>query len=129
MMDIVIICAFAMFSAVMCLWLKTDTSEIRFLLTAVSCIVILLKTVGSLSGIIAEIRSLFTISGLDPEYLRILLKGLGICHITGFTSGVCRDSGESALAEQTVIAGKTALVLLALPMLETLICFLKSLLQ
>ncbi|MBO4867681.1 MAG: stage III sporulation protein AD [Ruminococcus sp.] len=128
-MNIVIICAFAVVSAVMCKTVNNDRS-IAIVLTLAASAVIFMKAVASMSGIIAQMRSLFFAQGgSDPEYMRILLKGLGICYITSFASGICRDSGESTLAEHTVLAGKTALLLVALPMLETLIGIVKTLLM
>jgi stage III sporulation protein AD len=129
MMDIVLICSFAVISTVMCLSIRRDAQEIRLLLTAAAAVVIFLKAAGSLSGIIAEMRSMFTEGDIDPEYLRILLKGLGICHVTSFAAGICRDSGEPTLAEQTMTAGKTALLLTALPLLEALLTIVRTLLQ
>ena len=128
-MNIVIICAFAVVSAVICKTVSNDRS-IAIVLTLAASAVIFMKAAGSMSGIIAEMRSLFLVhSGTEPEYLRIILKGLGICYITSFASSICRDSGESTLAEQTIIAGKTALLLISLPMLETLIGIVKALLM
>ena len=60
--------------------------------------------------------------------MRILLKALGICYLTDFASGICRDSGENTLASQTLMAGKTALLITSLPMLEALIGVIKTLL-
>ncbi|MBE6868485.1 MAG: stage III sporulation protein AD [Ruminococcus albus] len=128
-MNIVIICAFAVVSAVICKSVGNDRS-IALVLTLAASAVIFMKAAGSMGGLIAQMRSLFYAQGgTDPEYIRILLKGLGICYITSFASGICRDSGESTLAEQTVLAGKTALLLIILPMLETLIGIVRTLLM
>ena len=47
-----------------------------------------------------------------------MLKGLGICYLTQLASDICRDSGEGTLAVQSEMAGKTALLLISLPLFE-----------
>ena len=63
---------------------------------------------------------LYEKAGTDEEYLTILFKALGICYITQFASDICKDCGENTLAVQAEIAGKIALMLLALPLFGTL---------
>lgn len=127
-MNILALCAFAIVSAVLCKTLEADGREIKLVLVIGAASLIFLKAASSLGGIIAEIRSLFEESNVDPQYVRILLKGLGICYVTSFTVSICRDSGENTLAEQTLLAGKIALLIVSLPMLEGLIEIVKTLL-
>ena len=54
-------------------------------------------------------------------YLEILWKALGICYITGIAGDLCQDCGESALAKTVELWGRLSLVLLSLPLLETLL--------
>ena len=51
----------------------------------------------------------------------ILWKALGICYITGIAGDLCQDCGESALAKTVELWGRLSLVLLSLPLLETLL--------
>lgn len=75
----------------------------------------------SISPITVAVSSLFSRSGLDSGYLAVLIKALGICYITQFAYDICKDSGENAIATQIELAGKIALLLLALPLLNTLV--------
>lgn len=127
-MDIVGICAFALTAVFVCKSVESDAREIKLLLVTVAAVIIFVKSAGSLGSIFAEIRSLFYEGDADPQYVRILLKALGICYLTDFASGICRDSGENTLASQTLMAGKTALLITSLPMLEALIGVIKTLL-
>ena len=126
-MDVIAVCAFAVISVVLCKTVESDARDIKLLMVIGGAAIIFLKAAGSLGGIIAEIRSLFVQSDVDPEYVRILLKGLGVCYVTNFTVSICRDSGENTLADQTLLAGKVALLIISLPMLEGLIEIVKTL--
>ena len=73
-----------------------------------------------ISPIAETIYVLYEKAGADDEYLTILFKALGICYITQFAGDICRDCGENTLAVQTELAGKIALMLLALPLFNSL---------
>ena len=67
---------------------------------------------------IERIEDMYSKISADETYLTIMLKGLGICCLTQLASDICRDSGEGTLAVQAEMAGKTALLILALPLFE-----------
>jgi stage III sporulation protein AD len=48
----------------------------------------------------------------------ILFKTLGLCFLAQFAADSCRDAGENALASKVELAGKLAIVILALPLFE-----------
>lgn len=48
----------------------------------------------------------------------ILLKAVGAAYVTDFTAQLCRDAGETSIAEKTELAGKVVIFLMALPILE-----------
>ena len=51
----------------------------------------------------------------------ILVKALGIAFLTEIAAGVCRDSGENTLASWVETAGKLEMILLSLPLIETVL--------
>ena len=52
------------------------------------------------------------------EYGLVLFKALGVCLITQLASDACKDAGETALASKAELAGKAALLVLALPLFQ-----------
>ncbi|MCD8219931.1 MAG: stage III sporulation AC/AD family protein, partial [Ruminococcus sp.] len=58
---------------------------------------------------------------LPGSYLAILWKALGVCYLTGIAGDLCRDCGETALAQMAELWGRLSLVLLSLPLLEALL--------
>ena len=59
----------------------------------------------------------------------VLLKALGISFVTEIASGVCRDSGEVSLATWVDMAGKTALLMQALPLIREVLATAKEFLS
>lgn len=62
-------------------------------------------------------------------YLRLMLKVLGITVITQFVADICRDNGESALATATETAAKISIMVLILPLFETVISIVNGLVK
>lgn len=62
------------------------------------------------------VTSLASSAGIDDKYLKIILKALGICIVGDFSSSVCKDCGESALAQNSELVCKCSIILTALPL-------------
>lgn len=52
-----------------------------------------------------------------PEYVFVMLKGLGAALITHFCASVCREYGKPSLADSVELAGKLEILLLCFPLL------------
>lgn len=57
----------------------------------------------------------------DGETWTILLKALGIAFLTETAASVCRDSGEGGMAGWVEMAGKLEILLLAFPLIRTVL--------
>lgn len=128
-MDIIVITAFCITAALAGSLIKNDAPAIKLALTAVAAIMVFIKTASSLDGIISQIRQLFFEGGVDTEYVKILLKGVGICYLTALCTDICRDCGENTLASQITLAGKIAVMMISLPLFVSIIGIVKSLLD
>lgn len=58
--------------------------------------------------------------GDDHQYIRLLLKIVGISYISEFCGGMCQDAGYQALGRQVEIAGKFCILMTGLPIFYTL---------
>ena len=54
-------------------------------------------------------------------HMELLLKALAIALVCNSTSALCRDCGESALADKAELAGKVAILSLCIPLLVQLL--------
>lgn len=90
---------------------------------AVGLIAGALLMTASLSGslpLFRELESLLAASGMSGEYVTVLFKALGVCLLTQLASDACRDAGEQGLSAKAELAGKLALLTLALPLFRKL---------
>ena len=63
------------------------------------------------------------------EDISIVFKAMGISLLTGFVNDIATDSGNKALANQIVFAGKIAIVALALPIFIQVMELIKQMIK
>ena len=59
--------------------------------------------------------------GLEPGYLEILIKIVGISYICEFTSNICREAGFPTVAGQVEISGKLTMMVISMPILFAIV--------
>lgn len=74
-----------------------------------------------IKDVIDFFSSYASVSGVGENYIKIILKAVGIAVLTQFTADICRDSGQNALAGKVELGGKLFITILAIPMAEALI--------
>lgn len=77
-----------------------------------------------LEGAENAITALFALSDtmdVDAVLLETLLKALGICILSQITANICKDCGETALSTGVEMAGRMAVLIMALPIASELI--------
>lgn len=115
--------------AVLTLVLKQKSGEYAFAVVVVTSIIILLFAVKTVAEPISLIFEKLNDSGVKTEYFKIALKAVGIAYITDFIADASRDAGQTSIASKAELAGKSAIFLLSVPVLmsvlETAIGFIK----
>ena len=118
--NLIPICGICVAASILCSLFSNFGKEYSIYIKLASGAAVLSIVIFYVSPITETLYMLYEKAGTDEEYLTILFKALGICYITQFASDICKDCGENTLAVQAEIAGKIALMLLALPLFGTL---------
>lgn len=119
-MKIVSVAGICIAAAVLCKLFSDSGKEYALYIKLAAAAAVMSVIIIFVSPIAETVRSIYSRAGADEEYLTVLFKALGICYITQFTCDVCKDSGENALATQAELAGKISLMIIALPLFESL---------
>ncbi len=90
--------------------------ELAMLLSLLTGAVLLLAVLGKVFGVVDLLEALGRRSGVDGGQIGVLLKVIGIAYVADFGTAVLRDAGEAALAQKVELAGKAAILLLAIPL-------------
>ncbi len=123
------ILAILLVSCAVCLVLKERNGEYALLTAITAGVIVSLMLLKNLAEPINAIRESLESYGVNTEYFKVALKAVGIGYITSFIADSCRDSGQTSLASKAELAGKTAIFVLSVPLiisvLKTAIGFIK----
>ena len=115
-MSILSIAGIAVVAAALCAMLRRYNAEYAVLTGVGAGILITVQILLSVEPAVASIMAL--LSSVQGGYLLVVLKALGVCLLAQFSADACLDAGEKALASRVEVAGRIAVVVLALPLFE-----------
>lgn len=95
--------------------------EYGYLVAVSTSLLIFSYGVSKISIIAEEVQTFEEAIGLQHEYMVILLKMAGIAYLSQFAVSLCRDAGQGAIAGQISFAGKISMLIISLPILESLV--------
>lgn len=100
---------------------KNTRSEFATYISVAACIIILFIGTSKLTSIIEGITKIQSYIKINPTYLSILLKIVGITYIAEFASALCKDAGHSAISNQIELVGKLTILAISMPILLALL--------
>ena len=112
------------------LWiiLSKQGKEYALILSLGACTLVLLVVFQFFEPIIALLRKLEVLGDLNPQWLNVMLKALGIGLVVEVCSLVCADAGNAALGKTMQILGAVAVLWLSIPLINSLIDLLQQIL-
>ncbi|HHW48570.1 MAG TPA: stage III sporulation protein AD [Clostridiaceae bacterium] len=120
-MDILQIVGLCLVATVIIIVLKSYRPEIAIQISIVTGIVVFFLVVAKLTAVIDLLKELTSRANIDMSYVNILLKIIGIAYIAEFGAEVCRDAGETSIASKIELAAKVIIVVLAVPIMTSLL--------
>lgn len=126
-MNIAAIVGVGITAAALAALLRRFGGEYGLFVSLGACVVILFAVFTSFQPLIALVDELAAETGTQSEYIAILLKALAVCIVTRLASECCRDSGEGAIASKLELAGRTAVLLVAVPLFRAILETVKGL--
>lgn len=119
--EILQIVGLGLVATILIIVLKAQRPEIAIQVSIITGIVVFLLVVSKLTAVIRLLDSYARKANIDMMYLTVLLKIIGIAYIAEFGAEVCKDAGESSIASKIEIAGKVIIVVLAVPIITSLL--------
>ena len=120
-MDVFKIVGIAIVGCVCTLLLKNTQSQYAMLSSLATGIIILIIALSSFSKVILSFQAIIDKTGVNSSLFSSLLKIIGIGYITEYSQSVCDDFECASIGKKVSFAGKIAIFLLALPIIENLI--------
>ena len=118
----------AFITAVAVLLVRGMKPELAVAITIAGSVILLLfvfEVFRESIGIFSEIAEM---TGLDATIVKTLLKMVGIGYLVEFSAGVLNDFGQNSLADKLIFCGKILVLILAVPILESVLGLISDLL-
>ena len=119
--EIIKIIAIGLISLVIIIILKQYKPEFAIYISIIAGVIILYMVINQLEGIINLLKTISSKSGINNQFLELLLKITGIAFLTEFAINLCKDSGETAIASKIEIGSKVIIVSMSIPIISSLL--------
>ena len=119
-MEIFQVVAIGLIATILSVLIRDEKPEIGMYIGLVAGIIIFLFMVPRIQSVIEILGSLTNKISIDSVYLTIVLKIVGIAYIAEFGAQICRDAGEGVMASKIEFAGKILIMVMAVPILVSL---------
>ena len=128
-MEIFRIIGVAFVTAVAAIVLKSSKPELSFAVTVTGVVIILIFVADMLQNTVNITSSIEGMKGIENGLIQILLKIVGIGYITEFSAGLLNDFGSNAIADTVTLAGKLTILVLSLPVIESVLGLIRGFLE
>ncbi|MBR5773278.1 MAG: stage III sporulation protein AD [Clostridia bacterium] len=119
MLIIKVVCV-VMIAAFLSVIVRQYRAEYSLFIALGAGVIVWMMLSDTFSRAVESIRLMLSGTGIDNDYISIVFKSLGICILTQIACDICRDCNESALATKTELAGKIAILAVAMPMITSI---------
>ena len=119
--DFLSIVALGIMATLIIITLKQQSKEFALIVSLIASILIFFFIVEKAQGVFSFAENLLKLTKIPSDSFALLLKVLGLAYLTQFSSDLCKDAGETALASKLEIAGKITILLLSIPIFEKII--------
>lgn len=120
-MEITKIIGIGIISLILIIIIKQYRPEFAVYISLISGALILILVLNKASGIINLLTNLANKTSLNQDFLYLLIKITGIAFLTEFATSICKDSGETAIANKIDIGGKVTIIAMSIPIISSLL--------
>lgn len=121
-MDIFKIVAFSIVAVILITILKSVKKEdFALAMTIISSLILFTFVLAKLESITNLLTNLIEKSGINKDYLTLLLKVTGISYVVELATNICKDAGNSSIASKVEMLGKISIVVLTIPILTSVV--------
>lgn len=120
-MDIVKVVAVGLVTVIATIIVKQVKPEIAVLITIAGSIVIIIFAIQMLQNVFGNFMGIFNKTGVSTSLFVPVLKIIGIGYLCEFGANLCIDGGCNSIADKILFCGKITILIIALPIINSVI--------
>lgn len=119
-MELIKVLIFGIIISILALFLKQIKPEYSLICIIVGSIIILIYVLKYLTQIFTFFQNVIDKTGVSNKLFITLLKIVGLGYLVEFSASVCRDSGNTSIADKVILAGKIMIFIISLPIISSM---------
>lgn len=119
-MELIKVLILGIIISILAIFLKSVKPEYSFLCVIAGSIIILIYILKSSVEVFNFFDLVLDKTGINYELFYTMLKIIGVGYLVEFSANVCRDSGNTTIADKIVLAGKMMIFIVSLPVISNL---------
>lgn len=127
-MNIFQIVAVGIVGVILVLTIKDKSPEFALGTSLITGVIIIVAVITQFDSVFEFLNRYLTIDGLNSNYIKILMKILGIAYVTQFGAEICKDAGSATVASKIELAGKVIILSYGIPIIISLLDTVKGIL-
>ncbi len=121
MSEVIKIIAIGMLALIIIIIIKQYKPEFAIYISIIAGALILLISLQKMGEIVTLIKNISDKAGVNGKFLSIILKITGIAILTEFAVSICKDSGESSIANKIEMGSKVIIISMSIPIISSLL--------
>ena len=121
MVDVIKIIGIGLIGLILIIIIKQYRPEFAVYVSLLAGALILYLAMDKISNVINLLKNICSKSGINTEFLGILIKMTGIAYLTEFAISICKDSGETAIANKVELGSKAIIISMSIPIISNLL--------
>ena len=121
MEEVIKIIGVGLIAVIIIVIIKQYRPEFTIYISIISGILILYLAMDKIIAIINLLKDISNKSGINSNYLQILIKMTLIAFLAEFAISICKDSGENAIASKIELGSKAIIVYMSIPIISNLL--------
>ena len=113
---------------VLCLVISKQSKDISVLLTVIVCCMVSIAAMQHLQPVITFFEKIQSIGQLDPTFVRIVIRSVGIGLLSEIAGHICLDAGNAALGKTLQILASAVILWMSLPLFTKVIELIEEIL-
>ena len=120
-MDIIKIIGIGLIALIIIVIIKQYRPEFALYVSLMAGVLIIVFILDKMGAIIELLTNLSNKTAINNEFLVLLIKITGIAFLTEFAVSICKDSGETAVANKVDLGGKVIIISMSIPIIASLL--------
>ena len=116
-MEIIKVVILGIVISLLTLFLKQVKPEYSLLCLIVGSIIIIIYIINYVGQVFDFFQVIVEKTGIPNDVFITMLKIIGVGYLVEFSAGVCRDCGNTSIADKVVLAGKLIIFVISMPII------------